>query len=99
MSNRTNGSTVRQFEEAFARYVGARYAIACCNGTATLHTALVALGVKPGDRVAVPPLTMASTTLAVLHAGAVPQFCDVHERTWLMRPLWREPIPTCVMPV
>src|SRR5437762_12140980 len=68
MSNRTNGSVVRELEGAFARYVGAEYAIACANGTCTLHTALVALGVQPGDRVAVPPLTMASTTLAVLHA-------------------------------
>ena len=58
MSNRTNGSVVRELEREFARYVGAEYAIACCNGTATLHTALVALGVQPGDHVAVPPLTM-----------------------------------------
>jgi perosamine synthetase len=79
-----NGATVAAFERAFADYVGARYAIALCNGTATLHTALVALGVKPGDRVAVPPLTMASTTLAVLHAGAVPVFWDVARASWLM---------------
>lgn len=84
MSNSTNGQIVRQFEEAFAQYVGAKYAIACCNGTATLHTALVALGVQPGDRVAVPPLTMASTTLAVLHARAVPHFLDVDARGWLL---------------
>src|SRR5690349_12896489 len=47
---------------------------------------LVALGVKPGDRVAVPPLTYASTTLAVLHAGAVPVFVDVEPKTWNMDP-------------
>lgn len=80
----TNGSQVAAFERAFAEYVGARYAIALCNGTATLHTALVALGVNPGDRVAVPPLTMSATTIAVLQAGAVPVFCDVDERAWLM---------------
>lgn len=79
-----NGETVQAFEQAFGKYVGAKYAIALCNGTATLHTALVALGVKPGDRVAVPPLTMAATTIAVLHAGAVPVFVDVDPRTWLM---------------
>ena len=77
-------SAVQDFERAFADYVGARYAIALCNGTATLHTALVALGVKPGDRVAVPPLTMSATTIAVLHAGAVPVFVDVDPDTWLM---------------
>ncbi len=79
-----NGVTVAQFEREFAAYVGARYGVALCNGTATLHTALVALGVKPGDRVAVPPLTMSSTTMAVLQASAVPVFCDVDERTWVM---------------
>jgi perosamine synthetase len=80
-----NGAAVERFERAFAEYVGARYAIALCNGTATLHTALAALGVVPGEPVAVPPLTMSATTLAVLHAGAVPVFVDVDARTWLMQ--------------
>lgn len=79
-----NGESVAAFERAFADYVGARYAIALCNGTATLHTALVALGVRPGDQVAVPPLTMSATTLAVLQAGAVPVFCDVDPETWIL---------------
>jgi perosamine synthetase len=79
-----NGSIVSEFEKAFADYVGARFAIALSNGTATLHTALVALGVKPGDKVAVPPLTMSATSLAVLQAGAVPVFVDVDPKTWLM---------------
>jgi perosamine synthetase len=82
-----NGSTVAAFEKAFAQYVGAKYAIALCNGTATLHTALVALGVQTGDNVAVPPLTMSATTMAVLQAGAVPVFCDVDPDTWLMAPM------------
>jgi perosamine synthetase len=79
-----NGETVAAFEEAFSAYVGAKYAIALNSGTSTLHTALLALGVKPGDRVAVPPLTMSATTMAVLHAGAVPVFGDVEPDTWLM---------------
>lgn len=83
----TNGSAVAAFEREFAQYVGAKYAIGLVNGTATLHTALVALGVKPGDRVAVPPLTMSATTIAVLHAGAVPVFVDVDPDTWLMDPI------------
>jgi perosamine synthetase len=77
------GQLVAEFEREFAQYVGAKYAVAHCNGTCTMHSALVALGVRPGDRVAVPPLTYASTTLAVLHAGAVPVYQDVHRRTWL----------------
>lgn len=82
----TQSTTVAAFERAFGEYVGAKYAIALCNGTATLHTALVALGVRPGDRVAVPPLTMSATTLAVLQAGAVPEFMDVGEDMWLFQP-------------
>lgn len=82
-----NGATVREFEKAFAEYVGAKWAVAMVNGTATLHTALVALGVKAGDKVAVPPLTMSATTIAVLQAGAVPVFVDVDERTWLINAL------------
>lgn len=92
-----NGEQVRAFEAAFAEYVGARYAIALCNGTATIHTALVALGVKPEDRVAVPPLTMSATTIAVLQAGAVPVFYDVCPDSWQMKggPLVHE----IIMPV
>ena len=81
-----NGETVAELEREFAAYVGARYAIALCNGTATLHTALVALGLRPGGKVAVPPLTMSATTIAVLHAGGVPVFVDVDSETWLIDP-------------
>ena len=79
-----NGQTVAAFERAFADYVGAKYCIAASNGTVTLQAALVALGVKAGDRVAVPPLTMSATTIAVLNVGAVPVFVDVEPDTWLL---------------
>jgi perosamine synthetase len=82
----TNGETVAQFERKFAAFVGAKYAIAVCNGTATLHTALAALNVQSGVRVAVPPLTMASTSLAVLHAGAIPYYVDIDPDLWIMQP-------------
>lgn len=82
----SNGTAVAAFEKAFAEYVGAEYAIGLCNGTATLHTALAAVGVGPGDSVAVPPLTMSATTMAVLLAGATPVFVDVDPATWLMGP-------------
>lgn len=79
-----NGETVSLFERELAAYCGASFAVAAANGTCTLSAALVALGVKPGDRVAVPPLTMSATTIAVLNVGAVPVFCDVDPDTWLM---------------
>jgi len=78
-----NGLTVRAFEDAFARYVGADYAIAFCNGTATLATALRALGVTAGQRVQTTPLTMSATTLAILHAGGLPLYGDVDPDTWV----------------
>ena len=75
-----------RLEQTFAELVGAEFAVAFVNGTATLHAALVAAGVGPGDEVIVPPLTMASTALAVLHAGAVPVFADVRPDTFLIDP-------------
>jgi perosamine synthetase len=80
------GTMVRRFEEAFARKIGAKYGVACVNGTATLHTALAAAGVGPGDEVIVPPLTMASTAMAVVQCGAKPVWCDVDPGTWTLDP-------------
>src|SRR5204862_479167 len=54
------------------------------NGTASMHAALAAAGIGPGDEVIVPPLTMASTAMCVLHAGAIPVFADVHPDTWTL---------------
>lgn len=76
----------RRLEERFAQMFGVRYAISHVNGTATLHAALAAAGVGPGDEVIVPPLTMAATTFAVIHAGAVPVFADIDPRTWTIDP-------------
>ncbi len=75
-----------RLERAFAERFGVGYAISFVNGTATLHAALAAAGVGPGDEVIVPPLTMASTAFAALHAGAVPVFADIDPRTWTLDP-------------
>jgi perosamine synthetase len=75
-----------RLEAAFAERFGCRYAISHANGTATLHSALAAVGVGPGDEVIVPPLTMASTSLAVLHQQAVPVFADIDPETFLIAP-------------
>lgn len=77
---------MKRLEQAFARRFGVQYAISFINGTATLHAALAAAGVGPGDEVIVPPLTMASTAFSVLHAGAVPVFADIDPRTWTIDP-------------
>ena len=74
-----SGPRGMEFEHRWADWAGAPHAVACSSGTAALHMALVALGVKPGDEVLVPSHTFISTSLAVLHAGAVPVFCDVSD--------------------
>ncbi len=70
-----------RLEEAFCAAYPPRFAIAHANGTCTMHTALAAAGIGDGDEVIVPPLTMASTTFAVIHAGAEPVFADIDSDT------------------
>lgn len=78
------GPFVSRFESELALFVGAPYAVAAVNGTAALHLALVALGVRPGDEVIVPALTFVATASAVALAGATPHFVDVSAKTWGM---------------
>ncbi len=73
----SSGARGKEFEARWASWIGAAHAVSCSSGTAALHTALLALGIRPGDEVIVPSHTFVSTSLAVLHAGAVPVFCDV----------------------
>lgn len=76
------GMMTARLEAAFSERLGMKYSLSFVNGTATMHAALLAAGVGPGDEVIVPPLTMSSTTFAVLQAGAVPVFADVDEGTF-----------------
>jgi perosamine synthetase len=80
------GRYVERFEDAFGEFVGVEHAIACCNGTAALHLALLALGVGPGDEVIVPTLTFVATANAVRYCGAVPVFVDSEPETWNLDP-------------
>ncbi len=79
-----NGEVVARFESGLAEYCGARYCVSASNGTVTLSAALVALGVKPGERVATTALTMSATTIAILNVGAVPVYGDVDPHTWVL---------------
>lgn len=85
----------KRLEDAFAEKFDSKYAIAFCNGTATLHIALEAVGVGLGDEVIVPPLTMSSTTFGVLHANATPVFADVDPDTFQIS---AESIEKCITP-
>ncbi len=71
-----NSSFNNKLEREFAEMFHSKYAIGHCNGTATLHVALLACGIKPGDEVIVPALTMSSTSIPVVLCGAIPVFAD-----------------------
>jgi len=73
----TTGPKVGEFEEAFADRVGARYAVSFSSGTAALHGAAFAAGLKPGDEAITTPMTFAATANCVLYQGATPVFADV----------------------
>ncbi len=77
---------MNRFEDAFAKRFNSDYAVSFVNGTCTMHAALEAFGVQPGDEVIVPPLTMSSTTFAVLQANATPVFADVDLDTFQISP-------------
>jgi perosamine synthetase len=80
------GKYVDLFEAGFAEFCGVKHAVACCNGTAALHLALLALGVGPGDEVIVPTLTFVATANAVTYCGARPVFADSEPETWNLDP-------------
>ena len=83
----SSGATMmKRFEDEFAERFQSKYAISFINGTATMHAALEAMGIGVGDEVIVPPLTMSSTSFAVLQAGATPIFADVDDRTFQIDP-------------
>ena len=82
----SNGRYIGAFEEAFARFVGVKHAIATNNGTTALHLALVALGLKPGDEVIVPTLTYIASANAVRYCGATPVFVDSDPHTFNIDP-------------
>ena len=77
----TTGPRTKQFEADFARYVGARHAIALNSCTAALHLALEAVGVRRGDLVIVPTVTFAATAEVVRYFDATPVMVDCEPRT------------------
>lgn len=78
----SSGKYVNQFEGAFAKYCGVKYAVAVCNGTVAIHLALSALGIGRGDEVIIPSFTMIATAFAVCYTGAKPVFVDADKDTW-----------------
>jgi UDP-4-amino-4,6-dideoxy-N-acetyl-beta-L-altrosamine transaminase len=80
----TQGPKVREFEEAFAKYIGCRYAVTVSNGTAALHISTLALGVKKGDKVITTPITFAASANSVRYCDGDVIFADIDPNTYLL---------------
>ncbi len=80
----SNGKYIEKFEESFAKFCQTKYAVSCCNGTAALHLALEAAGIKKGDEVIIPTFTMIATCNSVIYTGAKPVLVDAEPETWNM---------------
>lgn len=78
----SKGKFVQLFEKKFAEYIGVKYSVSICNGTAALHTALLATGIKPGDEVIVPTFTYIASVNSIKYCGASPVFIDSDPETW-----------------
>jgi perosamine synthetase len=82
----TTGPKIAEFEEAFAAHVGAKHAVSFSSGTAALHGAAFAAGLKAGDEAITSPMTFAATANCVLYQGAIPIFADVSADTLNLDP-------------
>jgi perosamine synthetase len=82
----TTGPKVKRFEEDFSKYVGCKHAVAVNSGTAALHLALDAVGIKEGDEVIVPTMTFTATAEVVLYFKAKPVLVDCQRETFNLDP-------------
>ncbi len=82
----TLGQNINEFENALCAYTGAKQVAALSSGTASIHLALKAAGLKAGDRVFTPSMTFCATVNPVIYEGGVPVFIDCDEETWNMSP-------------
>jgi UDP-4-amino-4,6-dideoxy-N-acetyl-beta-L-altrosamine transaminase len=80
----TTGPKVAEFEQKFANYVGSKYAVAVSSGTAALHVACLAAGLKENDELITTPMTFAASANCALYCGARPVFVDIHEENGLI---------------
>ncbi len=83
----TCGPKVAEAERKLAEYTGAKHAVVCSNGTASLHCACIAAGLGPGDEVITTPLTFAASANCAVYCGATPVFADIDPETWNIDPV------------
>ncbi len=89
----TTGPKAAKLEEEFSKYIGSTSAVALSSATAGMHTAMVALGIGPGDEVITPSMTWVSTVNMIVLAGATPVFADIDKDTMMIS---RETIEPCI---
>ncbi len=82
----TCGPRITQLEQKLCAVTGARYCVAVSNGTAALHIAALAAGLKPGDEVITTPITFAASANCALYCGAKPVFADINPHTYNIDP-------------
>ncbi len=82
----TQGPIISKFEKAFADYIGVKYAVAVCNGTAALHLANLAIGTDTTTNVITTPITFLATSNSVIYAGGHPVFGDINELSFTLDP-------------
>ena len=82
----TQGPQVEHFEQAVARFVGAKYAVAVSSCTTALHLALIVASVKPGDEVICPSFSFIATANVIRYCGATPVFVDIDRETYNLNP-------------
>lgn len=82
----TQGPRINEFENSFSDYVDSQYSVAVSNGTAALHLAVMALGVKPGQKVITTPITFAASANCVRYCGGEVIFADIDPETYLIDP-------------
>ncbi|MHA1872121.1 MAG: DegT/DnrJ/EryC1/StrS family aminotransferase, partial [Promethearchaeota archaeon] len=82
----SQGPKTKEFEEAFTKYVGSKYAVAVTNCTSALHLSLLGIGIEKGDEVLVADFTHPATGHSVLYCGAKPVFIDVDPKTYNIDP-------------
>lgn len=80
----TQGPNIAEFENKFAEYVGASYAVACSNGTAALHLSAMALDVKPGDRWITSPNTFIASANCIRYCGGEIEFVDIDPTKFIL---------------
>ena len=83
----TQGPRVVEFEEKFAAYTGAKFAVATSNCTTALHLSMIVAGIGPGDEVICPSMSYIATPNSITYVGAVPVFAEIIPETYNLDPV------------